>query len=232
MIQLLFCVKPPASHLVSFSMKQFIPLLFFLIALGTEAQVIRYDTIRVAAGDERNIHQTTKQNNIAEAARIQVDEKQPDPNDLTRFDRRKLRFGADLGLSLSRNYTRLGVGPQVGYQLNPYLMAGAGIKYYYTRADLTSYESRDNLLGANIFGYFYPARFIALFAQPELNYIRSSLTDKSTGNENIKKGMVPSLVVGGGLRLGRSHITLNYDLIQHLNSPHPAGFYLGVSAFF
>lgn len=88
MIQLLFCVKPPASHLVSFSMKQFIPLLFFLIALGTEAQVIRYDTIRVAAGDERNIHQTTKQNNIAEAARIQVDEKQPDPNDLTRFDRR------------------------------------------------------------------------------------------------------------------------------------------------
>ncbi|HHT34061.1 MAG: hypothetical protein WC191_02030 [Proteiniphilum sp.] len=213
-------------------MKQFIPLLFFLIALGTEAQVIRYDTIRVAAGDERNIHQTTKQNNIAEAARIQVDEKQPDQNDLTRFDRRKLRFGADLGLSLSRNYTRLGVGPQVGYQLNPYLMAGAGIKYYYTRADLTSYESRDNLLGANIFGYFYPARFIALFAQPELNYIRSSLTDKSTGNENIKKGMVPSLVVGGGLRLGRSHITLNYDLIQHLNSPHPAGFYLGVSAFF
>ena len=111
-------------------------------------------------------------------------------------------------------------------------MAGAGIKYYYTRADLTSYESRDNLLGANIFGYFYPARFIALLAQPELNYIRSSLTDKSTGNENIKKGMVPSLVVGGGLRLGRSHITLNYDLIQHLNSPHPAGFYLGVSAFF
>ncbi|MDD5618959.1 MAG: hypothetical protein PHY68_00725 [Proteiniphilum sp.] len=213
-------------------MKQFIPLLFFLIALGTEAQVIRYDTIRVAAGDERNIHQTTKQNNIAEAARIQVDEKQPDQNDLTRFDRRKLRFGADLGLSLSRNYTRLGVGPQVGYQLNPYLMAGAGIKYYYTRADLTSYESRDNLLGANIFGYFYPARFFALFAQPELNYIRSSLTDKSTGNENIKKGMVPSLVVGGGLRLGRSHITLNYDLIQHLNSPHPAGFYLGVSAFF
>jgi len=213
-------------------MKQFIPLLFFLIALGTEAQVIRYDTIRVTAGDERNIHQTTKQNNIAEAARIQVDEKQPDQNDLTRFDRRKLRFGADLGLSLSRNYTRLGVGPQVGYQLNPYLMAGAGIKYYYTRADLTSYESRDNLLGANIFGYFYPARFIALFAQPELNYIRSSLTDKSTGNENIKKGMVPSLVVGGGLRLGRSHITLNYDLIQHLNSPHPAGFYLGVSAFF
>jgi outer membrane protein assembly factor BamA len=213
-------------------MKQLILLLFFLITLVAEAQVIRYDTIRVAAGDERNIHRATKIYSSAEEEHINVDEKQSSQSDLIRFNRRKLRFGADMGLSLSRNYTRLGIGPQVGYQLNPYLMAGAGIKYYYTRADLTSYESRDNLLGANIFGYFYPARFIALFAQPELNYIRSSLTDKSTGNENIKKGMVPSLVVGGGLRLGRSHITLNYDLIQHLNSPHPAGFYLGVSAFF
>ena len=56
MIQLLFCVKPPAFHIVSFSMKQLILLLFFLITLVAEAQVIRYDTIRVAAGDERNIH--------------------------------------------------------------------------------------------------------------------------------------------------------------------------------
>ncbi len=52
------------------------------------------------------------------------------------------------------------------------------------------------------------------------------------GDKISTKGFVPTLVVGAGLRLGYSHITINYDLLQQKNSPHPDGFYLGVSAFF
>lgn len=148
------------------------------------------------------------------------------------FDKSKLRFGASLGLSLSRNYTHLGLGPQIGYQFNKYFMAGTGIKYYYSRAELSNYENKDNLLGINIFGYTYPLRFIAIFTQPELNYIWSKLTYKSTGEIITSNGFVPSLIAGAGFRLGYTHITLNYDLVQRADSPHPDGFYIGVSAFF
>ena len=147
------------------------------------------------------------------------------------FDKSKLRFGANLGLSISRNYTHLGIGPQAGYQFNKHFMAGAGLKYYYSKASLSNYEYKNNLFGINIFGYAYPVSFITIFVQPELNYIWSDLT-YNTGEKRSNNGIVSSMVVGAGLRLGYSHITINYDLIQHNNSPHPKGFYLGVSAFF
>lgn len=176
--------------------------LFLLIApLTVSAQKIGHDTIEVHASETPS------------------------------FDRSKLRFGANLGLSASRRYTNLGVGPQVGYQFNNYIMAGAGIKYYYTKASTQDYVIKNHLLGASLFSYFYPVRFIALFIQPELNYTRSSLTD-NMDDPIISKGFVPSVVAGMGLRLGFTHLTLNYDLVQHARSPHPNGFYVGISAFF
>lgn len=213
-------------------MKQLLYLLLLSFSLIAEAQSIRYDTIRVSADDKRNIYLTEGQYDHTQTEPLRATDNQRNEDDIPLFDRKKLRFGAELGLSISRNYTRLGIGPQIGYKLNQYLLAGAGIKYYYTRAATTSYEIKSNLVGANLFGYLYPMRFITVFAQPELNYIHSSMRDKSNGNKENSRGMVPSLVVGGGLRIGRSHITLNYDLVQHVNSPHPEGFYLGVSAFF
>lgn len=147
------------------------------------------------------------------------------------IDKSKLRIGANMGLSLSKNYTYLGIGPQFGYQFNKYFMSGIGIKYYHWKKNLSNYEINDNLLGLNIFGYTYPVRFITMFVQPELNYIWTKTT-YNTGDKETNSGLAPSLVVGAGLKLGFTHVTLNYDLIQHTNSPHPDGFYLGVSAFF
>jgi len=212
-------------------MKKCCFLLLLLFPLAATAQVITYDTISVSPNDERNIYRQ-QQNKRTESVPYSPQRRTiTDENPFT-FDKSKLRFGVDLGLSLSRNYTRLGIGPQVGYQFNNYFMAGAGIKYYYTKAELPTYIIRNNLLGANLFGYIYPTRFITAFVQPELNYIRSVLIRKADDYEEVSRGVVPSLVVGAGLRLGRSHITLNYDLAQHANSPHPDGFYLGISAFF
>ncbi len=215
-------------------MKKCCFLLLWLFPLIVAAQVITYDTIRVSPDDERNIyrHQQPRSNTSEQDAYTPLRRDVSDKRPTHTFDKSKLRLGADLGLSLSRNYTRLGLGPQVGYQFNNYFMAGAGIKYYYTKATTTNYVIKNNLLGANLFGYLYPTRFITAFIQPEINYIKSVLTVKTNDNKESSSGMVPALVVGAGLRLGRSHITLNYDLAQHVNSPHPDGFYLGISAFF
>ncbi|WP_298653085.1 hypothetical protein [uncultured Proteiniphilum sp.] len=214
-------------------MKKLLFLFFLLPSLLAGAQTITYDTIKVSPDDERNIylHRRGKIKTVANEPSRREGSSTAGRQSAA-FDKSKLRFGANLGLSLSRNYTNLGFGPQTGYQFNKYFMAGAGIKYYYTRARTYDYEIKNNLLGANLFGYFYPVNFIAAFVQPELNYIWSELTRRTTGETITDRGLVPSLVVGGGFRLGRSHITLNYDLMQHTNSPHPDGFYLGVSAFF
>ncbi len=211
-------------------MRRLILFVYLFSALSAGAQVITYDTIRVSPDDERNIHRYRAKDVVVSSEslaqeKIYVTREQP-----ASFDKSKLRFGADLGLSISRNYTNLGFGPQIGYQFNEHLMTGAGIKYYFRKARTYDYEIKNNLLGTNLFAYFYPASFIALFAQPELNYIWSS--SRTTENMVTVKGLVPSVVVGAGFRLGMSHITLNYDLVQHANSPHPDGFYLGISAFF
>lgn len=207
-----------------------------LLPLVLTAQEIRYDTIKVSPNDERNIHRGQRAFNASNEA-VTTYERLPnkavrEANPVPLFDRKKMRFGANLGLSISRNYTNLGVGPQVGYQFNNYFMAGVGLKYYYNKARFRDYDVRNNLFGANVFGYFYPVRFITLFIQPEINYTRSTLTYTSGEEPYITKGFAPSVVAGAGLRLGFTHLTINYDVVQHRLSPHPSGFYMGVSAFF
>ena len=201
-------------------------LLFLLLILPTIsfAQGFTLDTIRVDSEDSINIHQNTQTNH----SELSLNK---DNSSHFILDRTKLRFGANIGLSLSKNYTYLGIGPQIGYQFNKYFMAGTGIKYYHLKRNLSDYEKKNNLFGFNLFGYVYPVRFITLFAQPELNYIWSNIT-YNTGEKIINNSFAPSLVMGAGLRLGYTHVTINYDLVQHTNSPHPKGFYLGISAFF
>lgn len=207
-------------------------LLLALLPLLATAQEIRYDTIRVSPDDSRNIHRGEQQGITRAQAERQPAQNAGKNTQNSAFDKSKLRFGANLGLSLSRNYTVLGLGPQVGYQFSDYFMAGAGAKYYYTKIRTTSYEIKNNMLGANLFGYVYPVRFITVFAQPELNYIWSDLRYKSTGEHEKNNRLIPSVIVGAGFRMGRSHITMNYDLVQDVNSPYPEGFYLGFSTFF
>lgn len=218
-------------------MKRLLLSLFLLSALAAGAQVITYDTIRVSPHDARNIHrEQTEKERVNTGSRLQKRNKlsnsYPQNRQSPVFDKSKLRFGADLGLSISRNYTNLGVGPQIGYLFNQYFMAGAGIRYYYTKSRTYDYEVKSNLLGANLFGYFYPISFITVFIQPEINHIWSDFSSRTSDRKYSDSGFSTSLVVGGGFRLGGSHITLNYDLTQHKNSPHPDGVYLGVSAFF
>ncbi len=205
-------------------MKRWLLLLLLILPTISFAQGFTLDTIRVDSEDSRNIHQNTQTNH----SELSLNK---DNSSHFILDRTKLRFGANIGLSLSKNYTYLGIGPQIGYQFNKYFMAGTGIKYYHLKRNLSDYEKKNNLFGFNLFGYVYPVRFITLFAQPELNYIWSNIT-YNTGEKIINNSFAPSLVMGAGLRLGYTHVTINYDLVQHTNSPHPKGFYLGISAFF
>lgn len=214
------------------SVRPFYCLFLCLFPLLSVAQVISNDTITVSTNDKSYMERSqtlTAENSMLLIDKRQSNEEKETP--LLSFNRSNLRLGANFVLSVSKNYTRLGLGPQVGYQFSRFFMSGAGIRYYYSKANTSAYTAKDHLLGGNLFGYFYPVSFLTVFMQPELNYIWSGLTRKSDTMTSYHSGLVPSLIVGGGFRIGRSHITLNYDLIQHANSPHPSGVYLGVSAF-
>ena len=221
-------------------MRKIYLLLLLIFPVIASAQIITYDTIRVSPNDERNIYRTQRQQQTTQTQQTARDRKWERPVLLDRestsgfvLDKSKLRYGANIGLSLNRNYTVFGLGPQVGYQFSDNFMAGVGVKYYYTKLRSYDYEVKSKLFGANTFGYYYPARFLVVFAQPELNYIWSTLKYGTAEIDDRKEsGFVPSLVVGGGLRLGRSHIMLNYDLVKHSRSPYPSGFFLGMSVFF
>lgn len=198
--------------------------LIFLLSSISLAQGSNHNRISVSIEDSNNRSQKT----LLNKTELSLNK---DNSSHFRLDRTKLRLGADIGLSVSKNYTYLGVGPQLGYQFNKYFMSGAGLKYYYLKRKLSDYEKKNNLLGFNIFGYIYPVNFITFFIQPEINYIWSNI-NYTTGDKLVSRGFAPSFVVGGGLKLGYTHLTINYDLVEHSNSPHPKGFYVGISAFF
>ncbi len=213
----------------------YILLSLMLLSSIVNAQDYSYklDTIKVDKTDTRNVY-SYSENDRQSINNTTVDE--TDTQVQRVFNPNNLRFGANLGLSISHNYTFLNIGPQIGYEFNKYFLLGVGVRYYYSKTRAYTAEKEylynNNMLATNLFGYFHPVQYIALFVQPEINYLWSKEEDITNGGIYKDAGWIPSLVVGGGLRLGRTYITLNYDLAQQDRSPYPHGIFWNFSTFF
>lgn len=144
------------------------------------------------------------------------------------FDSNRLFFGGNFGMSFG-DYTFINITPQVGYQFNPYLSAGAGIGFIgtgYTYRDYNGdklYKESYNSAGINVFARVYPLRFLFVSVQPEFNYTwgktkfyngQSSLT--------LEGEFVPVLLVGAGAVIpagkGSFIASLQYNLLQNNRS--------------
>ena len=169
-------------------------VLLILPSVVFSQQPFRYDTIRVSNDDTRNIHHK-QQHTLRQRNQKRLRSSQS--NTKSQFDARNLRYGLNLGLNFSNDYTFFRIAPQLGYQFNKYFMAGAGVSYYYSkRKYYYSNESRhNNSLGANLFGYIYPASFLAISIQPEVNYIWNSYREGAAVTYK-KDVLVPSVVIG------------------------------------
>lgn len=147
------------------------------------------------------------------------------------FDKSKLFFGGNLGLSFGSYATLVNVSPQIGYRFNDYLAAGAGINFIYSSYkqrflnSANDYKENYGVTGLNIFGRVYPIEYIMLQIQPEMNYTWGKYKF-SDGRPDIKleNKFVPSLIGTGGAVIpagrGAFLITVNYDLIQDERSPY------------
>jgi hypothetical protein len=159
------------------------------------------------------------------------------------FDRSRLFYGGNLGLSFSSYSTAINITPQVGYFFNQYFAAGVGVSYAYYKYNLynpynnaTVQTQSTSYAGINIFGRFYPIRQVFIQAQPELNYVWGKISTPGSSDLKVNE-FVPSLLLGGGAAIpaGRGSIIISimYDVIQKTYSPyfHQAvygfGYYMG-----
>lgn len=133
------------------------------------------------------------------------------------FDRSKLEIGGGVGLQFG-DYTVVNVSPQVGYRLTPYFTTGAGVSYTYYKDGRSTYDYKASYFGMNVFGRFYPIQYLVLSVQPEASRMWRSYNGPN-GKENSNE-FVPSVLLGGGVRLGPVTAMIQYDVIQDKNSPY------------
>lgn len=149
------------------------------------------------------------------------------------FDVRKLEIGGNFGLQFG-SYTLVNVAPQIGYRFSPYLTAGAGVSYSYYKDDYYSgsrkYDYSSNYFGMNVFGRFYPIKYLVFSVQPEANRMWRSV-DGPGGKTNMTK-FVPSVLVGGGVRFGPITAMIKYDLVQDDYSPYSDNIFYSIGYTF
>lgn len=155
---------------------------------------------------------------------------QDEPAETKGFDRSKLFFGGNFGLSFG-DYTFVNVSPQIGYRFNQYFAAGGGINFQYSSTKYRDgngnslYKAAYGVTGVNVFGRVYPIRQILIQAQPEMNYTWGKIKYYDGGPDvKISGSYVPSLLLGGGLVIpsGRSALVVmvQFDVLNNARSPY------------
>ncbi len=163
------------------------------------------------------------------------------PKGESKFDINRLMIGGGLGLQFGQ-VTNIAIAPRVGYQFTDFYSAGVGLGYNYFR--FKNYGSYPNLytqrmvninlvsnnFSASIWNRVSLFNILMLHAEFEGNYMRTPLNiryNPDTGDPevNYQNAMVPSLLLGGGLRQQVSdysylYVMALYDVLQRPFSPY------------
>lgn len=149
------------------------------------------------------------------------------------FSARNLTFGGGLGLQFG-DYTLVNFAPQVGYNFNRYMNLGAGINYTYfsEKFDHKTFKETNHYLGMNVYARIYPIQYIVLAVQPEVNRMWKSVKNLRTGDKSNTNDVIPTCLVGAGIRMGPVTAMLQYDLVQNDNSPYGTRIFYSVGYTF
>lgn len=151
------------------------------------------------------------------------------------FDKTKITYGGSFGFGFSSNSTLINIAPQIGYNLTDKFNVGAGVSYSYYNYKYNGFDGRwkdiNSYYGLNVYGRYYPIYNIILSVQPEINLLNRKTTSPS-GQKFSDSKVVPSLIVGAGVRVGPIQVMLNYDVVQNDNSPYGTNLFYGVGFVF
>lgn len=143
----------------------------------------------------------------------------------------RFTFGGGLGLQFG-NYTLINIAPQVGYNVNSYFNVGVGVTYTHFNQKYDTERHKQNYLGLNVYGRFYPTSFLVLMIQPEINRMWRTVENRRSGATYSDDKIVPVCLVGGGLRFGPVTAMLKYDIAQNSSSPYGTRLFYSVGYTF
>lgn len=136
------------------------------------------------------------------------------------FKLSNLEFGGNFGMSFG-DYTSVNISPQVGYKFDKMFTAGAGIGYTYYGKTRHNMKYRQNYASFNLYANVYPTSFIVLSVVPEISRVWVSTSYK--GNKDSFTKFVPTVLVGGGIKMGPLLAQIKYDVVQNDYSPYGNG---------
>lgn len=134
--------------------------------------------------------------------------------------------GVNLGFS-SRSFA-IGLNPEYGYSLNPWLDAGvvANLSYFSENArDINNTTNKYFHYGAGAFLRAWPLPFLNFQVQPEFNFINATFRDFNVNQTIQQRYSTPSVLVGigyGNRNVGQrySYFSLMIDILQDPLSPY------------
>lgn len=156
------------------------------------------------------------------------------------FKKENLFTGGGIQLSFSGSSFVAGASPVLGYSINRWIDAGIVVNFtYYTNRHVTYYDNytgqyftsddklKQTIFGPGVFLKVYPAKFLFVQAQAEINYTTQKLIFSNGAPEEKNKYSAPSLLVGAGYSGGREgigsffyHISIMFDVLRDRNSPY------------
>lgn len=137
----------------------------------------------------------------------------------TRFG--KLTIGGGVSMQFT-DYTLINIAPQVGYNVTNKINVGVGLTYSYfsEKYDDDRYKRTNDYFGFNMYAKYYPLSFAVLTIQPEVSRMWKTVETLNNGAKSTSDKLVPTCLVGAGLRMGQVTAMLKYDLAQNSNSPY------------
>lgn len=152
-------------------------------------------------------------------------------------------LGGNLGATFG-DFTFVNVSPQLGYRFSDHFTAGAGVNFIYSSDKffvngIEQYRYNNGYAGLNLFARYFPAPFIFLSAQSDVNYHWGKIkyTDNYLTDKQLAGKMIPSFLVGAGVVLGGNGrggmmVSFQYDVIQNMRSPYGTKPFLNVGFAF
>lgn len=150
------------------------------------------------------------------------------------FKQENIFLGGGLSLGIGSGTFGIGLSPEIGYTITPWLDAGIwGNTFYSTKSANYNYgiSQKNFKYGVGIFTRIYPVQFLFLQIQPEHNWSNYTLKDPNTQFTQKLNFESNSLLAGIGYA-NRNIGNVNFytviliDLLSDVKSQNE-GFYLG-----
>lgn len=148
------------------------------------------------------------------------------------FKTENIFVGGGLNLAFASGTFGVGINPEIGYTIAPWLDAGIATNFNYNTisADYNyGYSQRSFNYGAGVYARIYPIENLFLQVQPEHNWSNNTLKDPYTDIKQKINFQSNSLLAGIGYAnrfIGRSsfYTVVMIDLLSDQNSPYRDGY--------